>query len=444
MRRSLIMTVAAAVTMVLLAMLVPMAVLLRSYALEDRLSRAALEVQATETVVSGQDRGAVASYLETVNDDDEVTTTVLYPPSDLHPDGEAIGPHPGEDADVVQARETGRASVRDVDGGGAEILVPVSLGGSSAAPEDTPVIRVIVRPPGLDTAIVRSWLVLLLLGVVLLAGALVLADRLGRSFVLPIRRLASYAARLGGRDRPEAVRPSGPPEVRELTIAMNRLVDRIDALLERERAGVADLSHRLRTPMTALRLRVDALSDAEDRARLGADLDDLEAMVDHVVSQARRSEREGRVPLVDAVAAVTERVRFWEPLAEDQGRPFDVRIDVPGPVLVRSSAADLQALVDVLLDNVFSHTPDDVAVTVTVSSRPPAEGGGLRLTVDDAGPGFPVGIDVAGRGASGSGSTGLGLSIVDKTATESGGGLSWGRSPSGGARVVVDLAAAAD
>ena len=59
MRRQLIVTVAAVVSMVLLAMLVPTAVLVRSYALEDRLSRAALEVQATETVVSGQDKGDV-------------------------------------------------------------------------------------------------------------------------------------------------------------------------------------------------------------------------------------------------------------------------------------------------------------------------------------------------------------------------------------------------
>jgi hypothetical protein len=116
-RRSLILTVAAAVTMVLLAMLVPMAVLLRSYALEDRLSRAALEVQATETVVSDGDKGAVAAYLDKINRDSDVVTTVLYPPSDLHPDGEAIGPSPGEDEDVVQARLTGQASVEDADGG---------------------------------------------------------------------------------------------------------------------------------------------------------------------------------------------------------------------------------------------------------------------------------------------------------------------------------------
>ncbi|WP_028644499.1 sensor histidine kinase [Nocardioides sp. URHA0020] len=439
MRRSLILTVAAAVTMVLLAMLVPMAVLLRSYALEDRLSRAALEVQATESVVSGQDRGAVATYLEKVNRGDDVTTTVLYPPSALHPGGEGIGPAPGEDADVVQARLTGQASVRDVDGG-SEILVPVSLGGSSVAPQDTPVIRVEVRPPGLESDIVRSWLVLLLLGVVLLVGALVLADRLGRSFVVPIRRLATYATHLGERRRPETLDPSGPPEVRELTTAMNRLVGRIEDLLERERASVADVSHRLRTPMTALRLRVDALTDPDDRARLGADLDELQATVDHVVREARRSEREGVAPQSDAVAVLAERVHFWAPLAEDQGRPFEVRVEPTRPVLVPTSEEDLRALVDVLLDNVFSHTPDDAAVLVVLADR---DAGGLRLTVEDGGAGFPDGVDVAGRGESGSGSTGLGLAIVDTTATESGGGLSWGVSPYGGARVVVDLGPAA-
>ncbi|MEP9364594.1 HAMP domain-containing sensor histidine kinase [Nocardioides sp. CN2-186] len=435
MRRSLILTVAAAVTMVLLAMLVPMAVLLRSYALEDRLSRAALEVQATETVVSGQDRGAVSTYLDRINRGDDVTTTVLYPPSELHPDGEAVGPSPGEDADVVQARLTGQASVRD-EGGGAEILVPVSLGGSSAAPADTPVIRVEVRPPGLESDIVRSWLVLLVLGIALLGGALLLADRLGRSFVQPIRRLASYAATLGDSRRPEPVAPSGPPEVRELTIAMNRLVQRIEALLARERAGIADVSHRLRTPMTALRLRIETLSDPDDRARLSGDLDELQATVDHVVREARRSEREGVAPEADAAAVVATRARFWAPLAEDQGRPFEVVSTTTGPVPTRASEEDLQALVDVLLDNVFTHTPDDAPVLVTLADR---AGGGLVLTVDDGGPGFPAGLAVTDRGASGAGSTGLGLSIVDKTATESGGGLSLEASALGGGRVVVHL-----
>ena len=92
MRRQLIVTVAAVVSMVLLAMLVPTAVLVREYALEDKLARAALEVQATETVVSGagQDYGDVSLYLDAVNaSDDGIQTTVLYP------GGPGVGPTRG-------------------------------------------------------------------------------------------------------------------------------------------------------------------------------------------------------------------------------------------------------------------------------------------------------------------------------------------------------------
>jgi signal transduction histidine kinase len=436
-RRSLIATVAAAVAMVLVAMLVPMALLLRGYALEDRISRAALEVQATETVVSGAggEPGPVATYLDKINRGTGIDTTVLFPGQDPSTD---IGPDPGEDYRVIDARNTGRARLDDVDGG-AEFLVPVSLGGSSAGPEATPVIRVVVHEPGwTESGVLRSWLVLLALGLLLLAGALVLADRLGRSFVQPIRALAAYAQQLGDRRRPDPVTPSGPAEVRELSGALNRLVGRVEVLLERERAGVADISHRLRTPITTLRLRVESLPAGEDRDRLGTDLDQLEEMVDHVVREARRSEREGLAPATDGVAVLGERVRFWEPLAQDQERAFRLTVTAAGPVRVRASAEDLAALVDVLLDNVFTHSPDGSPVAVALAAR---SGGGLVLTVEDGGRGFPADLDVVERGTSGAGSTGLGLSIVDRTATESGGGLSIGTSSYGGARVVVELGA---
>ncbi|MDO9456806.1 HAMP domain-containing sensor histidine kinase [Nocardioides sp.] len=435
MRRSLTLTVAAATTMVLLAMLVPMAVLLRSYVLEDRLAQAALEVQTTESVVSvaNGEEGSISSYVDKVNADGGNQTTVVLP------GGASIGPEPGaeEQARIAEARTTGTARVDDVDGG-TVILVPVSLGRSTPGPEDTPVIRVFVPAPGWESDLVRSWAILLALGVSLLAGALLLADRLGRSFVTPLGDLASYAARLGVDGRPEPPPPDGPEEVRELGVALHRLVGRVEVLLERERAGIADVSHRLRTPMTSLRLRVDGLADPDERSRIGEELDQLQATVDAVVREARRSEREGLTGVVDGVAALADRVRWWAPLAEDQGRSFSLVVDVEGPVAVRAGADDLAALVDVLLDNAFTHTPDDAAVLATVDAAP---SGGVRLVVEDAGPGLPDG-DVVGRGTSGGGSTGLGLSIADRTAAESGGGLETGRSAAlGGARVAVVLGA---
>ena len=169
---------------------------------------------------------------------------------------------------------------------------------------------------------------------------------------------------------------------------MNRLVDRIEALLERERAGVADLSHRLRTPITALRLRIDALPDADDRARLAETSTSSRPW--STTSCARPAAPSARAwsPASDAVAVLAERARFWAPLAEDQGRPFEVRVDPSRPVLVPASEEDLRALVDVLLDNVFTHTPDGTRVAVSLAARPRA---GLRLTVDDGGPGLPGG-----------------------------------------------------
>lgn len=435
MRRQLITTVTAAVSMVLLAMLVPMAVLLQDYALEDRLSRAGLEVQATETVVSvsADDKGDVAVYIDTINETNPtIQTTILYP------DGRSIGPAPGEDDRVVQARLTGVARVDDAEGG-AEILVPVSLGPGSGTPAQTPVIRVEVAEPGLGTGIYRAWLVLAVLGLLLLAGALLLADRLGRSFVQPLQALAGFARELGESQRPATVRVAGPAEIRQLGQAMNRLVERVEVLLAREREHVSDLSHRLRTPATALQLRIDALPPSTDRDRLAEDIAEFRTMIDQIVREARRSEREGLVPETDAASVLAERARFWEPLAEDQARPFTLEVTTNGPVPVRAAEADLVALLDVLLDNVFTHTPENAAVRIQIAARTNGDGAGdgVILTIEDDGPGFPEGA--VARGASAAGSTGLGLSIAQKTADASGGILRIERPEGGGGRVIVEL-----
>lgn len=431
MRRSLILTVAAAVVMVLLAMLVPLSVLLRDYELEDRLATAALEAQSAESAVAraGGNRAQVTAYVEEVNATSIATTTVLYP------DGRAIGPRPGEDALVAETRESGRARLDDVPGG-VELLIPVTLRGASAAPRNTTVLRVFVPEPAWWTSrAMRANLILAALGLLLLLGALAVADRLGRSFVQPIRSLASYTSRLGADPPPEPIVASGPREVRELTSTVQSLVARIESLVERDRRTVSDLSHRLRTPLTALRLRIDALPEGPERSQLAADCDDLRRLVDHLVDRARRTEREGLVAAADASAVVAERCAFWGALADDQGRRFTVSIAAE-PVAVRASAADLAALVDVLLDNVFSHTPEGSGLTVRLQPR---AAGGAVLTVDDTGPGFPDDLDVLGRGVSGADSSGLGLAIAEATARESGGALTLGAAPSGGGRVEVLL-----
>ncbi|MEU8271749.1 ATP-binding protein, partial [Sphaerisporangium sp. NPDC049002] len=208
---------------------------------------------------------------------------------------------------------------------------------------------------------------------------------------------------------------------------------------------------------TGLRLEAESLTDPEEAARLGNRVDALERAVSSVITDVRRRSQEHAS--CDAVAVVAERVTFWSVLAEDQGRP--VELDLPqGPLSVAVSAAELSACVDALLGNVFAHTPEGVSFTVRLTPaaagdvRPagppgdvraaPAASGGVRIEVADSGPGFglaPEGASPLDRGLSGAGSTGLGLDIARRTAEASGGSLSLGTAPGGGAVVVLTLGA---
>ena len=261
MRRSLIVTVAATVAMVLVAMLVPMAVLVQSYALEDRLSRAALEVQATETVVSGREDGRRVGLRRP-----RQRRRRHRRPSSTRTAGDRADA--GEDARVEQAgRPDGRASTTwgaapDPGAGLARREQHAPGADPRRAGRGAPA-------PGSGRGAARRGRSCRRSGLVLLAGAVAAGRPARPSFVQPIarwpgtpRRSAKGAGRAGRRStgRPRCGR-SGP--------RLQRLVDRIEVLLERERAGVADLSHRLRTPVTALRLRADGSPTRRGGADLG-------------------------------------------------------------------------------------------------------------------------------------------------------------------------------
>ena len=219
--------------------------------------------------------------------------------------------------------------------------------------------------------------------------------------------------------------------MREVGTAVNQLAGRIGELLAAEREGAADLAHRLRTPLTALRLDVEGLPPAE-RDRLLDDVDALSRGIDEVIHEARRPVREGVGAECDAPTFVVERAEFWSALAADEGR--SIRIGQSGtPLPVRVPAADLAAAVDALLGNVFAHTPEGTALVVDVRPR---EDGGAVVTVADEGPGIPEGA--VERGRSGAGSTGLGLDIARRTAEASGGELRLSSSAAG-TQVSLDL-----
>jgi signal transduction histidine kinase len=299
------------------------------------------------------------------------------------------------------------------------------------------VIEVSVPDAELQRGVVRSWAALTGVAALLVAGSVVVADRMAGSIVRPTRRLASAAAELGAGNLDARVEPDGPAEIADVGTAFNHLAGRVRELLANERELVADLSHRLRTPLTALRLDAEALEDGDGADRVRADADRLEQTVTEIIEEARRPIRTELGSRCQPLPLVSARAAFWAALAEDQDRAWQVDLADRSPD-VAVEATDLDAAVDALLGNVFAHTPEGTAVAVRLS----ADRSTVVITVDDGGPGLPA--DAATRGTSGAGSTGLGLDIARRTAEAAGGRIVLTTSPLGGARVELRLPALED
>ena len=193
-----------------------------------------------------------------------------------------------------------------------------------------------------------------------------------------------------------------------MAIALNRLAARIIDLLHAEREAVADLSHRLRTPVTALRLDVEALPPGAERDRL-----DGRRRFAHAVDRRRDHARRAADPRgdrrrCDATAVVADRIAFWSALAEDEDRSVPDRPARPARSSSPAPAPTSRATVDALLGNVFAHTPAGTPFSVALATEPtavqccssptPARAGGwltLRRAVAPAAGSTGLGLDIA-------------------------------------------------
>ena len=198
--------------------------------------------------------------------------------------------------------------------------------------DDSVVVDVFVTDAELTQGVFSAWVLLGVLGLVLVLAAVLVADRLGISLIRPIKGLATAAHRMSEGNLEARVEPSEPEEIRDVGEAFNQLANRLDQLLMEERESVADLSHRLRTPMASLRLQVEKVGDIEDRGRVLAQVDRLEQSIDQLIVAARSGPGSelGRCVL-DVV--VEDRAAFWRVLAEEQGRALCVDTGAPGVVL---------------------------------------------------------------------------------------------------------------
>ncbi len=403
------------------ALVVPLAVAARDTVRDSAIDAAESRAQEVAVLLSGSRADAAEALLPGAPSGVGTLAVAL-------PDGRVLGPDLGSgERAAIEAARTGRAVT--VENAGGVITASPAMG-----PDGTTVVLVSLDAADLRAGLGPSLVALLVAGVVLLGAAAVTAVVLARRTSAPLTDMAGVAHEMADGDLDVRAHPSGVPEVAEVGVALNRLAGRVQELLAEERRSSADLAHRLRTPLTALSVDLDAVGDDAVRARLRDDLDAVQTSVDEIITSRRRPEREGLRAASDAVDVVAARTAFWTVLAEDQHRSLDVHL-APGPLWVRLAREDLEAAVDVLLQNVFVHTPDGSGLAVRVEPR---TGGGAVLAVEDSGPGWTAAPTAR------PGSTGLGLEIASRAAEASGGSLRRESTASGGARVVLDLGPPAD
>jgi len=410
--------------MVVIAFLVPLFILVAALARDRAIS---------DAQINGESLARVLSVLSVEQD---LTTAIDILGEDrvsavrgsvVLPDGSIIGAEvPGRE-DLTLALD-GSSFLASVDGGQA-FYIPVFESDGSVA-----VIRVFIPEEELVAGVRQSWLILGLLGVMLVVIAAWIADRLGRSMVIPVKQLSMTARTLGHGDISARVEPAGPHEIEEVGVEINRLADRIGRLLQAERESAADLAHRLRTPLTAARLSVDGLADGLQKDRLHADLDELQRTTDFIIREARRPVTNDVEQSCDVAVIVGDRTEFWLPLVLEQGREADVQIG-QGEAIVAMSAGDAEVMIDALLENVLAHTPEGTRMCVCVDVGDKL----ARISVEDAGPGF-MDTSMVTRGISSRDSTGLGLDIARSAVEASGGTMTIGQSAAlGGASVILQL-----
>ncbi|MBN9605731.1 MAG: HAMP domain-containing protein [Actinomycetales bacterium] len=267
------------------------------------------------------------------------------------------------------------------------------------------------------------------LGAVGLTSALVaalIAVLVARSVTARVRRLRETTEAFAAGDRAvRAEETGGAPELRALGHSFNSMAARLDALIDQQRAFAADASHQLRTPLTALRLRLERARDlaatdpAAAQQRLDAavgELDRLDELVEGLLVLSRAEPDPAPAETVDLTAVVRERVEQWAALAQESGRAVRAGA-LAHPALVRSSPRALEQIIDNLVDNALAVTPEGAAVEVATRH----ERGAIELHVLDRGPGLmPEARERAferfWRGEATHPGTGLGLAIVAQLA----------------------------
>ncbi|MGW7242955.1 sensor histidine kinase [Streptomyces sp. NPDC054804] len=275
-----------------------------------------------------------------------------------------------------------------------DVLFVTVPGGSGAAVPC--VVRTVYRLGPLQAKVHATWLALAVVGLGVLATVTLIGFVLARSITRPVRALEHATAQLAeGRLTDPPATDHGPPELRRLAASFTTTAARLQHVLRAQQAFASEVSHQLRTPLTALRLRLEnfephlapCAQDSLDTAL--AEMERLSRMVQGLLALARLENSATRPEAVDLDAVVAERAAVWTAFADEQ----HVGIVVSGATAVRVWAVPgaLEQIIDNLLSNALRASPPGTAITLAVVTVP-GEGGRTssmaELHVIDQGPGM--------------------------------------------------------
>lgn len=426
--------------LVLVTLLIPMALFLRSTAYSQtvtELEKNAFAVAGRSTAMLWSPSAANTAYVDSIiraYSNDSGARVVVTDANGIalvttDADGGAVGTSFAGRPEVATALSgqlaTGQRYSNSIGGQLLYVAVPVLNGDQTVGAVRITFPATVVQSR-LDQQISLLWIV----GVSAMALAAIVALILSTSVTRPIRNLQRTAEAITEGDlTSRSDERKGPPEIRALARAYNRMSDRLNEMLATQQRFAADASHQLRSPLTALRLRIETAhellqSDPERAAaRLEAaehEAERLNDIVEALLLLSRGELDSGNTEPVDVAAAAQAMCEVWSPLAEESG----VTVEYLGvdSVIARALPGAIEQVVGNLVDNAIRASKPSTTVTIQVTR----EGSEAVLKVLDEGRGMTTdelaqAFDRFWRSDTSSSGTGIGLAIVRKLVEASGG-----------------------
>ena len=377
MRRRLLASTLAAVAVAVVLLGVPLGVVLRGVLEGQALQATTREAEQIRTLLAreAQSPGEAAALTELGALATGARVTLVDRFGSVVGDFGGQGPPPTGAEEVALALQGEAVAERTDDALVATFPVPVmGLPHALRLERDDAGVRGDVR---------RAWTAIAGLGALALGGAAGLALWQSRLLARPLEDLADAARRLGQGDFSARAPATALPEVREVSGALDATAARLAATLERSRSFSADASHQLRTPLTALRLDLEALGEGEEVDAALSEVDRLESTIDELLALGSVESGDQRVDVIELAAA---RLPAWQSLAMSRGR--QAVLDSAGDALVQARPAAVGQALQVLLDNALEHGQGTVRVQVEAIND--ESRGWVRACVSDEGPGIPA------------------------------------------------------